>query len=56
MTLNTLDKIELLIEELERDPQVSHEDILKSLNEIKEEIEDFNIHADEQSVFWEDLD
>jgi len=41
-----LDKIETLIDDVERDSQLTKDEILKSLNEIKDKIEDIHYHLD----------
>ena len=38
-----LDKIETLIDDMERDSQLTREETLKSLNEIKEKAEDIHL-------------
>ena len=41
-----LDKIETLIDDVERDSQLTKDDILESLKEIKNKIEDIHYHLD----------
>ena len=41
-----LEKIETLIDDVERDSQLTKDEILKSLNEIKGKIEDIHYHLD----------
>ena len=41
-----LEKIETLIDDIERDPQLTRDEILKSLNEIKDKAEDIHYHLD----------
>ena len=38
-----LGKIETLIDDIERDPQLTRDEILKSLNEIKDKAEDIHL-------------
>ena len=41
-----LEKIETLIDDIERDSQLTRDDILKSLNDIKDKAEDIHYHLD----------
>ena len=41
-----LEKIETLIDDIERDPQLTRDEILKSLNEIKDKAEDIHLLLD----------
>ena len=50
-----LEKIENLIDDIERDSTLTNIDIIISLNSIKEQIEDLEIKKDE-GLQWEDLD
>ena len=51
-----LDKLETLIDDIERDSQLTRDEILKSLSELKGEIEDYQLRRDEgESIDWEDL-
>ena len=38
-----LEKIETLIDDMERDSQLTREETLKSLNEIKDKVEDIHL-------------
>ena len=52
-----LEKLEVLIDDIERDSQLTKEDIHKTLSKLKEEIEDYNLRREEGgSIEWEDLD
>jgi len=54
-----LEKLEVLIEDIEGNSQLTKEDIKISLNKLKEEIEDYNLRREEYtggSINWEDLD
>ena len=50
-----LEKIENLIDDIERDSTLTNIDIIISLNSIKEQIEDLELKKDE-GLQWEDLD
>ena len=49
------EKIENLIDDIERDNTLTNIDIIISLNSIKEQIEDLELKKDE-GLQWEDLD
>ena len=52
-----LEKIEILIDDIERDSQLTKDEIHKALSKLKEEIEDYQLRREEGSSFnWEDLD
>ena len=52
-----LEKLEVLIDDIERDENLSKDDIHKALNKLKEEIEDHQLRMDEGGgLQWEDLD
>ena len=52
-----LEKLEVLIDDIERDESLTKEDINKALNILKSEIEDYNLErGDERTLNWEDLD
>ena len=54
---NILEKLEVLIDDIERDESLTKEDINKILNRIKEEIEDYQLRSEEGGgLQWEDLD
>ena len=54
---NILEKLETLIDDIERDSQLTRGEILTSLSNLKTEIEDYQIKRDEGgSLEWEDLD
>ena len=49
--------VETLIDDVERDENITNADILLALYKLKEEIEDYNLGRDEgRSLEWEDLD
>ena len=50
-----LEKLELLIDDIERDSQLTKDEIHITLSKLKEEIEDYNIQR-EEGLQWEDLD
>ena len=50
-----LEKIEVLIDDIERDENLTKDDIHEALNKLKEEIEDHQLRKDE-GLQWEDLD
>ena len=52
-----LEKLETLIDDIERDENLLKDDIHKALNKLKEEIEDHQLRMDEGGgLQWEDLD
>ena len=51
-----LEKIETLIDDIERDSQITNQEILSTLYDLKEKIEDFNLGREENTINWEDLD
>jgi len=52
-----LEKLETIIDDVERDNTMTNEDIISSLYKLKEEIEDYNLRREEGgSIEWEDLD
>ena len=53
-----LEKLETLIDDIERDSQLTKEEISDTLAKIKEEIEDHQLGKEENphSINWEDLD
>ena len=52
-----LEKLEVLIDDIERDSQLTKDDIHESLSKLKEEIEDHQLRMDEGGgLQWEDLD
>ena len=51
------DKIETLIDDVERDETMTRSDIITALYMLKAEIEDYNLGRDEgKTLEWEDLD
>ena len=46
MTEKILHKIEELIDDIERDSQLTRDEVLKSLNEIRDKAEDIHYHLD----------
>ena len=51
------DKIETLIDDVERDETMTRADLISALYKIKEEIEDYNLGRDEgRTLEWDDLD
>ena len=51
-----LEKLEVLIYDIERDENLTKDDIHEALSKLKEEIEDYNLRKDEGTLNWEDLD
>ena len=52
-----LEKLEVLIDDIERDESLTKEEILLALNILKSEIEDYNFNKGEgRTLEWEDLD
>ena len=52
-----LEKLETLIDDIERDSQLTRDEILLALTILKAEIEDYQLNRDEGgSIEWEDLD
>tara|TARA_R110001583_G_scaffold75978_1_gene208557 strand:- start:200 stop:367 length:168 start_codon:yes stop_codon:yes gene_type:complete len=51
-----LEKLETIIDDIERDPQLTRDDIHNALLKLKSEIEDYQIRRDEGDLQWEDLD
>ena len=48
-------QIEILIDNVERDENITNADIVLALYKLKEEIEDYNLGR-EEGLQWEDLD
>ena len=48
-------QIETLIDDVERDENMTRSDLISALYKIKEEIEDYNLQK-EEGLQWEDLD
>ena len=52
-----LEKLEVLIDDIERDSQLTKDDIHEVLSKLKEEIEDHQLRLDEGGgLQWDDLD
>ena len=51
-----LEKLEVLIDDIERDSQLTRDEILSTLSILKTEIEDYQLRRDEGDLQWEDLD
>ena len=52
-----LEKLETLIDDVERDENMTNADIILALYKLKEEIEDYNLGREEgRTLEWEDLD
>ena len=50
-------QLETLIDDMERDSQLTRDEIILSLTILKSEIEDYNIERGEgRTLEWEDLD
>jgi len=51
------DQVGRLIDDMERDENMSNEDLLMALYKLKTDIEDYNFrHESEGGLQWEDLD
>lgn len=49
--------LETLIDDVERDENMTRSDIITALYMLKAEIEDYNLHQDEgRTLEWDDLD
>tara|TARA_Y100001973_G_scaffold56363_1_gene83232 strand:- start:70 stop:240 length:171 start_codon:yes stop_codon:yes gene_type:complete len=52
-----LEKLEVLIDDIERDENLTKDEIYLALTMLKSEIEDYNIERGERGTLeWEDLD
>ena len=52
-----LEKLEILIDDIERDSQLTKDEIYNKIKEIKSELEDHQLRRDEGGdLQWEDLD
>ena len=52
-----LEKLETLIDDIERDSQLTKDEICEALNKLKTEIEDYQLRREDgSSLEWEDLD
>ena len=51
-----LEKLETLIDDIERDSQLTRDEIHDTLIKLKTEIEDYNLRREEGDLQWEDLD
>ena len=52
-----LEKLEVLMDDIERDESLTKEEIHIALYKLKEEIEDYNLERGERGTLeWEDLD
>ena len=49
-------QVERLIDDVERDENMTNADLIAALYKLKEEIEDYNLQREEGSIEWEDLD
>ena len=50
-------QLETLIDDVERDENMTKSDLISALYKLKEEIEDYNLGRDEgRTLEWEDLD
>jgi hypothetical protein len=49
-------QLETLIDDIERDSQMTKNDIYEVLVKLKTEIEDYNLRREEGDLQWEDLD
>ena len=52
-----LEKLEVLIDDIERDSQLTKDEIHEALTRLKEEIEEYQIRREEGGTLeWEDLE
>ena len=52
-----LEKLEIIIDDIERDSQLTKDEIHDALVKLKSEIEDYKLRRDEgESLEWDDLD
>ena len=51
-----LEKLETLIDDIERDSQLTRDEIHDTLIKLKEEMEDYNLRREGGDLQWEDLD
>ena len=52
-----LEKLEVLIDDIERDENLTKDEIYLALTMLKSEIEDYNLEREEgRTLEWEDLD
>ena len=51
-----LEKLEGLIDDIERDDTMDKDEILQVLNEIKNEIEEHQLRQEDRGLEWNDLD
>jgi len=49
-------QVERLIDDVERDENMTNADLISALYKLKEQIEDYNLQREEGSIQWEDLD
>tara|TARA_Y100001963_G_C6554248_1_gene341247 strand:- start:97 stop:267 length:171 start_codon:yes stop_codon:yes gene_type:complete len=50
-------QLERLIDDVERDENMTNADLISALYKLKEQIEDYNLEREEgRSLEWEDLD
>ena len=50
-------QLERLIDDVERDENMTNADLISALYKLKEDIEDYNLHQDEgRTLEWDDLD
>ena len=47
-----LEKLEVLIDDIERDSQLTKDEIHTALSKLKDEIEDYNLQREEGGLQW----
>jgi len=52
---NIINNLETLIDDIERDSTLTNKEILDSLYEIKQQVEDYQLE-ERSTIEWEDLD
>ena len=50
------EKLEMLIDDIERDSQLTKDEIYEALIKLKTEIEDYQLRKDDGDLQWEDLE
>ena len=49
-------QLETLIDDVERDENMTNAELISTLYKLKEQIEDYNLRREERTLNWEDLD
>ena len=51
-----INNLETLIDDIERDDTLTNKEILESLHELKQQLEDYQLEEERSTIEWEDLD